>query len=52
MFIEWYTLEPWHVLFGATYQDDYVHQGAKRVEVYLGIVMLCFVWGVREPGDV
>ncbi len=51
MLIEGYVLDPIQILLGVTYQDDYEFPGAHRLELYLFVFALCFVWGIHKDGE-
>ncbi len=48
MLIEGYILDPFQLLLGVTYQDDYEYPDAHRLELFLFIFALCFVWGIQR----
>lgn len=51
LIIEGYVLDPIQILLGVTYQDDYEFPGAHRLELYLFVFALCFVWGIHKDGE-
>ena len=51
MFIEGYILDPIQVMLGFSYRDDEEFPDAHRLEIFLFVFVLCFVWGVRKDGE-